>query len=1081
MEPFAQNKAGGTKKVIIASSNSSSKVLRSRPSKGSSSPRLLKSLNSKSYAGNLNADGSMSNSSWSTIGNPVSIGNSNPEKSPLGLYPSGNPVESTSQGMQLDATSFSPDASIAKFNATLFSSADNHGNEDIEEAMDIDHQDVGEGPSACCSSTSQGALVLPEGNVSVDDPPRQVVDESLAKEPAAVGDETSDSSNTKPILKLHVRQEERPLTSNQKKRASPANSDVEQTQRPVSSNSRDKQRPIYLVLHVSTVKIGDLVGKATAPVKIYAEKVFIEMETNEGNGCKSISYHFRIPCKDLSECKVNFDSPPFVLVLKPTTAGLSAILGKCKEKGKFLDPDSQDAKKRYIVLVMNYKVMPRDVKADLPELFQSRLAGHLKWIELSSKQAQECLDSNEETRIGEEETSTQSTKPPSLANKDQRKILTPTKGRNTGKKLFVEENKSSPSDAASSIATANNEPSRSEQPKLTDQSKALDSTIVTRSRRRKSPEVVNSKTEEPVPNCVEPVKPDILRHHKEIESHITLLDQHSKEQRENLQQHQRLLREVEEEKERNLGRMRDLEISYSADKERLLERIRALEGVLNEKDQALTQQSVNLSSANEELEKEKASVSRLQNEIEKEREANSLLPVLRSDLSRLQSESQDTQAVRNMLEQQLSEKEVNFRALQANLGEEQQERQRLEEELLQSRRTCAELERGLDNERLLSQSNQQAAQTKEETIREQMRQLEQERELKLGLEERVRGLRTEVDEERIRRVSTERELLQERNILQQNRENLERERETYEQRIRESERTLADSERRLGELQSAVSVAEEALAEYRRRGPCDWIIQRDEVIISEIVLGTGAWGKVYQGRFRGCQVAVKQIHDLILSPHNRRLFEREMSIASRCRHPNLLQFMGATNDDGSPLFVTELLDTDLRKVLSQRSLHHEEIVCLALDVAIALNYLHLNKPFPIIHRDISSSNVLLWRRDDRWRAKLSDYGAANFMRQFMTCNPGARIYAAPEALTSQQSPKVDVYSFGLLLCEMCIRELPVPQQIQEQIGLVTNGVLRELVMRCVMRAPDARPTMNDVITVLTQQAETLNAQGLVTL
>ena len=434
----------------------------------------------------------------------------------------------------------------------------------------------------------------------------------------------------------------------------------------------------------------------------------------------------------------------------------------------------------------------------------------------------------------------------------------------------------SQSDAASSIATANNEPSRSEQPKLTDQAKALDSTIVTRSRRRKCPEVVNSKAEEPVPSCVEPVKPDILRHHKEIESHITLLDQHSKEQRENLQQHQRLLREVEEEKERNLGRMRDLEISYSADKERLLERIRVLEGVLNEKDQALTQQSVNLSLASEELEKERASVSRLQNEIEKEREANLLLPVLRSDLSRLQSESQDTQAVRNMLEQQLSEKEVNFRTLQANLGEEQQARQRLEEELLQSRRTCAELERGLENERLLSQSNQQAAQTKDETIREQMRQLEEERELKLGLEERLQGLQTEVNEERIRRVSTERELLEERNILQQNRENLERERETYEQRIRESERTLVDSERRLGELQSAVSVAQEALAEYRRLEPRDWIIRRDEVLISEIVLGTGAWGKVYQGSFRGCQVAVKQICLLYTSPSPRDLSTSRM-------------------------------------------------------------------------------------------------------------------------------------------------------------------------------------------------------------
>ena len=74
-----------------------------------------------------------------------------------------------------------------------------------------------------------------------------------------------------------------------------------------------------------------------------------------------------------------------------------------------------------------------------------------------------------------------------------------------------------------------------------------------------------------------------------------------------------------------------------------------------------------------------------------------------------------------------------------------------------------------------------------------------------------------------------------------------------------------------------------------------------------------------------------------------------------------------------------------------------------------------------------------------------------------------------------------MYSFGVLLCEMYIRELPDPQRIQEQIHLVKNSVLRELVTRCVMRAPDARPTMNDVITVLTHQAETLNAQGLVTL
>ena len=195
------------------------------------------------------------------------------------------------------------------------------------------------------------------------------------------------------------------------------------------------------------------------------------------------------------------------------------------------------------------------------------------------------------------------------------------------------------------------------------------------------------------------------------------------------------------------------------------------------------------------------------------------------------------------------------------------------------------------------------------------------------------------------------------------------------------------------------------LNEYRCSSR-DWIIESDEIHVSGNSLGVGAWGTVHEGSFRGCPVAVKQIHELILSPQNRRMFEREMSIASRCRHPNLLQFIGATNDNGSPLFVTELLDTDLRRILSQQELLQDEIVCIALDVARGLNYLHLNKPFPIMHRDISSSNVLLWKRGDSWRAKLSDYGAANFMRENMTVNPGAWVYSAPEAQTSYQTPKV---------------------------------------------------------------------------
>ena len=550
---------------------------------------------------------------------------------------------------------------------------------------------------------------------------------------------------------------------------------------------------------------------------------------------------------------------------------------------------------------------------------------------------------------------------------------------------------------------------------------------------------------------------------------------------------------LSEKNERILRQMRDSEISFS-------ERISILETALHEKDQTLTQQAVNGDMINNGLEQKRPSLRQLQKKIEQEREANSRMLRVRSDLERVNRALDKETFLRNRLERQLREKETN-------LADEQQARLRLEDELREARETCAELERRLENERLLRETTRQDVQTKEDTIREQsqllqqerelksgleervgdlqiqvsesehrrrelqetlgdeqqarltleeeLRQardtlselekrlenelslrelirrnlkkiedtnrkqsqlLQQERELKSGLEERVRDMQIQIEEERNRRIATEREVREERINLQQDRENLEREREICRQRIRDSERTVSESQHRLRQLQSAATAAEEDLAEYRRLKPRDWIIRRDEVILSERSLGVGAWGKVYEGTFRGCQVAVKQIHDLILSPHNRRLFEREMSIASRCRHPHLLQFIGATNDDGSPLFITELLDTDLRNVLRQRSLHLEEVVCITLDVAKALNYLHLKKPSPIIHRDISSSNVLLWRRDNCWRAKLSDYGAANFMRQHMTSNPGASIYAAPESQTSQQSPKVSTnsdYTFQL--------------------------------------------------------------------
>ena len=217
---------------------------------------------------------------------------------------------------------------------------------------------------------------------------------------------------------------------------------------------------------------------------------------------------------------------------------------------------------------------------------------------------------------------------------------------------------------------------------------------------------------------------------------------------------------------------------------------------------------------------------------------------------------------------------------------------------------------------------------------------------------------------------------------------------------------IAGLRNQVTELEMSLSTAQQlALNARQRQESPDWVISRNQIQVTDKCLGRGGWGIVVEGKYCGCAVAVKQIHDLILSNHNRSLFVREMNIASRCRHPCLLQFIGATNDEGSPLFVTELMETSLRALL-KRPLSATELFVISLDVARALNYLHQRQPSPIIHRDISSANVLLWRQGDQWRAKVSDYGTANFMQHTMTVAPGAPIYSAPEAVTKNQTVKV---------------------------------------------------------------------------
>ena len=314
---------------------------------------------------------------------------------------------------------------------------------------------------------------------------------------------------------------------------------------------------------------------------------------------------------------------------------------------------------------------------------------------------------------------------------------------------------------------------------------------------------------------------------------------------------------------------------------------------------------------------------------------------------------------------------------------------------------------------------------------------------------------------------TEEKLNQERTRA----ESAERERATFEERALEAERRSQEVERELHDLKEGTQSHSDPELHLIDQNQF-WVVKQEEIKFTDEEIGRGGWGVVLVAEFRGLRCAAKHMHKLIISDYNRHLFVREMNIAARVRHPNLVQFIGATVER-EPIILMELMACSLRSILEKKPLNPAQIHTIGLDVARAINYLHLIRPDPVIHRDVSSANVLLNSiPNNQWIAKLSDYGSANFVRCTTTAGPGNPTYAAPEAnVPSKQGPKMDVYSYGILLLEMCTRKFPNPTSIDNEALLRkiqgrTN--LAPTIRQCLLVDPDDRPSMGQIIVQLSE-------------
>ena len=266
-------------------------------------------------------------------------------------------------------------------------------------------------------------------------------------------------------------------------------------------------------------------------------------------------------------------------------------------------------------------------------------------------------------------------------------------------------------------------------------------------------------------------------------------------------------------------------------------------------------------------------------------------------------------------------------------------------------------------------------------------------------------------------------------------------------------------------LKNQLSLTQQQLLGVQSMMTCSrlWVVSHDQVTIGKEI-GRGAWATVHEATFRGATVAAKCLHQIITAPSTKQLFQREMEMALQCQHQNIVTFLGATLE-GPPVILMELMDTNLRGAYEQGKIEDHQVLGILYDIASALHFLH-TRPDPVIHRDVSSANVLLKAQyNGEWLAKLGDLGTAKLQRLVATAGPGAIIYGAPEAADpSKHSSKMDVYSFGVVVVEVLTQTLPfqnlttLKDQVQQQFPQY-----HQLVTSCTNQQSSDRPTMHDII------------------
>ena len=193
-------------------------------------------------------------------------------------------------------------------------------------------------------------------------------------------------------------------------------------------------------------------------------------------------------------------------------------------------------------------------------------------------------------------------------------------------------------------------------------------------------------------------------------------------------------------------------------------------------------------------------------------------------------------------------------------------------------------------------------------------------------------------------------------------------------------------------------------------------------------IGRGGMATVYLAEDipHGRNVAVKVLSDELSSSVDGARFQREIQVAARMSHPNILPAYDSGSTNGIHYYVMPFIEGDsVRARLDhEKQLSIEEAIGITCEVCDALTYAHAQG---IIHRDIKPENILL----QSGHAVVADFGIARLLQEESATltqtgmSLGTAQYMSPEQASAEKiDGRTDIYALGCVLYEMLVGEPP---------------------------------------------------------